>query len=322
VLLGNILDVRRDGSAKRLHEFQSKLDRAKEIAGEKACVYITGSFGRAEASTHSDLDVFIVGDLSNLDQICLKAELIQAVRDLNFPEFSKDGKYLEHRTVDELVKTTGMPDDDANNTFTARLLLLLESKPLLGDSAYVAAIDEVIAKYWGDYEKHKSEFVPAFLGNDIIRLWRTFCVNYEAGTSRQPPKERDKRRLKNYKLKYSRLLTCYSGLVFLLTTYNKFQTVRPEDVREMVKRTPTQRLEQLLQDPNLSGAQPVVTQLLVQYEQFLQNTDADEVTMLERIADPTTRFEYFEQARGFGDTMFDLIEELGHKSRFHKLFLV
>ena len=130
-----ILTARRTQSQERLKEFVSKLNRAEEIAGDKACVYATGSFGRSEASWHSDLDLFIVGrgteeqrELKNLKEICLKAELIDATRQLGIPEFSGDGEYLIHYTIDEIVKTTGKPEDDLNNTFTARLLLLLESR--------------------------------------------------------------------------------------------------------------------------------------------------------------------------------------------------
>ena len=42
------------------------------------------------------------------------------------------------------------------------------------------------------------------------------------------------RKTKNYKLKFSRLLTCYSALLYLLFTFGKSGTVRPEDVVDMV----------------------------------------------------------------------------------------
>ena len=253
--MASILADRRSRSAKRVKEFQAELTKAGKICEGKACVYVTGSFGRGDAGDHSDLDVFIAGrshtdesgkevrDLLNLEEIRLKAELIDATRKLNFPEFSGDGEYLVHHTIDHLVKTTGKPEDDANNTFTARLLLLLESRPLVGDDVYHEAIDSAISQYWRDYEGHESKFVPAFLANDILRLWRTFCVNYEARTSDVPEAKKNKRRLKNYKLKYSRMLTCYSALVYLLALHNSAGTVTPDDVRGMVAKSPTERLE-------------------------------------------------------------------------------
>lgn len=125
--------------------------------------------------------------------------MIDVTKKHGIPEFDGDGKYLVHYSVDQLVSTLGTPNDDASNTFTARLLLLLESTAVLGEKTYSDAIDDVIASYWGDYEKHKNNFVPAFLTNDILRLWRTFCVNYEARTDREPEEKRIKRKVKNYK---------------------------------------------------------------------------------------------------------------------------
>jgi UTP:GlnB (protein PII) uridylyltransferase len=190
--MGELLDRRRS-TDKRIKELRKQLRQAEKLAADKACVYMTGSFGRGEASQHSDLDIFIAGKdkegirvLRRLDEILLKAELIKATRKLRIQDFSGDGEYLQHYSVDQLVRTLGTPEDDAKNTFTARLLLLLESRSLLGETVYKHVIKEVIRAYWGDYEEHKNDFVPAFLANDILRLWRTFCVNYEARTSNPP----------------------------------------------------------------------------------------------------------------------------------------
>jgi predicted nucleotidyltransferase len=185
------LSDRRLQTTARLQTIRKQLRPAEEIAAEKACVYATGSFGRGEASSHSDLDLFIVGKkngkpgpdgkegslLKRLDEIRIMADLIEVTRNLEIPEFSGDGRYLVHYSVHDFTKTLGTPEDDVTNTFTARLLLLLESCPLLEDTVYGEIIEEVVAAYWRDYEDHKGTFMPAFLANDVLRLWRTFCVN-------------------------------------------------------------------------------------------------------------------------------------------------
>ena len=195
-LVGELLDRRRS-TDKRIEQLRNQLRQAEKLALCKACVYMTGSFGRGEASQHSDLDIFIAGKdtngvrvLKRLDEILLKADLIKATRKLNIPDFSGDGEYLQHYSVDQLVKTLGTPEDDVKNMFTARLLLLLESRSLLGESVYRHVIKQAIGAYWGDYQEHKNDFIPAFLANDILRLWRTFCVNYEARTLKEPAKQR------------------------------------------------------------------------------------------------------------------------------------
>jgi UTP:GlnB (protein PII) uridylyltransferase len=184
--MGIVIDGRRQFSDEKFERLRASLVQAPEICADKACVYATGSFGRREASEHSDIDLFIVSlsdydeekkidrsRLSNLNEILLKAELIRASRSLKFPEFSKDGQFLQHHTARKLIESTGNQYDDAENTFTARLLLLLESRPLAGNDVHSKVIDDVIAKYWREFSDHYDSFMPAYLANDVLRFWRT-----------------------------------------------------------------------------------------------------------------------------------------------------
>jgi hypothetical protein len=290
---------------------------------------MTGSFARGEASAHSDLDLFIVGNgtrekraLDPLDEILIKADLIAATRKLGIPEFSGGGEYLTHYTVGELVDTLGTREDDARNTFTARLLLLLESTPLLGQRVYNQTIRRVIAAYWRDYEDHRENFIPAFLANDVLRMWRTFCVNYEARTETEPPRKKAKRKLKNYKLKHSRMLTCYSALLYLLAIFSETSTISPTDTAKMISLTPTQRLEWLLLQTGLSAAHATVAALIQLYEEFLTQTDAKEEDLVTRFLDKEASSRYFLSAYRFGDLVFDLLDKIGSKTRFHRLLVV
>src|SRR6266571_178148 len=179
--MGELSD-RRSQTAHRIKELQTQLATAESLTKSKACVYATGSFGRCEASRHSDLDLFILSKsdgkgerlLSRLDAICIMADLIRTTRNLKIPEFSGDGRYLVHYSVYDLINTLGKPEDDVTNTFTARLLLLLESGVLLEEDVYREVVSSVVDAYWRDYDDHKANFMPAFLANDILRLWRTF----------------------------------------------------------------------------------------------------------------------------------------------------
>ncbi len=328
-LVGQALEARRADTARRLEELRRQLTGAAARADERACVYLTGSFGRGEASRHSDVDLFIVGRASNgkralskLDEICLKADLIEATRQLGFADFSGDGEYLTHHTAPNLVEKLGAPDDDAGNTLTARLLLLLESRPLIGDEICWETIKEAIAKYWRDYEDHKNDFVPAFLANDILRLWRTFCVNYEARTLTEPATKRAKRKLKNYKPKHSRLLTCYSGLVFLLATFVGRSTVSPDDALAMVRLTPTERLDWLRSEVRFRDSASRAEAILSAYEGFLSETDADEETLVARFMDPEQSRRYAREANQLGDLVYELLDGIGEKCRLYRLLVV
>jgi hypothetical protein len=224
--------------------------------------------------------------------------------------------------VHQLVKTLGTPEDGAKNTFTARLLLLLESRGLLNASVYEHVIEEVIRAYWRDYEAHKNEFVPAFLANDILRLWRTFCVNYEARTSNEPERQKAKRKLKNYKLKHSRLLTCYSSLLYLLAVFSAKKAVSSDDAVEMTRLTPTGRIEWILGQSRFAAAHSKVKELLTSYEEFLAWTDAPEEVLIERFLDPKQSQQQFKAANQLGNLIFDILETIGERNRFHRLLVV
>jgi hypothetical protein len=327
---------RRSETNVRIAALRDRLKAAEAVLKDKACVFATGSFGRGEASPHSDLDLFILGKrngrpgpggvegslLGRLDEVCVKADLIEATRELGIPDFSGEGRYLTHYSVHEFTKTLGTPEDDVTNTFTARLLLLLESCPLLESNVYQGVTEDVVAAYWRDYEDHRTDFMPAFLANDILRLWRTFCVNYEARTARVPEAEKAKGKLKNYKLKHSRLLTCYSAVLFLLAVYESQRTVSPPDAMAMIKLTPTERLEWLLGQRDLDRAHKSVAKLLEHYERFLLTTNASETELLRKFGEVDTARSLVSDSYEFGDLVFQALGSIGRGNRFHRLLVV
>lgn len=333
--MGELSD-RRSFSAEQIAKLREGLAAADQLAAGKACVYATGSFGRAEASKHSDLDLFIAskadgrsqvagknpGLLKRLDEICIKADLIELTRDLGLPEFSGDGRYLTSFSVQDLIRTLGRPEDDATNTFTARLLLLLESTPLVGDDVYSEITKEVIAAYWIYYKDHKNEFMPAYLANDILRLWRTFCVNYESIREVVPDERKAKGKLQNYKLKHSRLLTCYSALLYLLATFQQKGTVAPSDAVDMISLTPVGRLEWLKQRSDLEHARSLSEDLLEHYERFLVATNRPQEELIEAFMKKDSMKQYMNSAFRFGDLIYELLMKIGTDSKFHRLLVV
>lgn len=171
------------------------------VLGNRICIYTTGSFGRGDASRFSDLDVFIVALeepvtgsrlLTRLEEVELLASIVHVNRELKLPELDADGGFLKVHPLSDYLRGLGKPSDDAENTFTGRLLLLLESKPIFGHACYDQVRQECVARYWVDYQDHRDSFLPAFLINDILRFWRTLCVNYEAGEGADPARRRAK----------------------------------------------------------------------------------------------------------------------------------
>jgi predicted nucleotidyltransferase len=327
----NFLQTRRETANSRLEQLKEELDKADKLAQYKACVYLTGSYGRGEASHYSDLDLFIVGrgttnsrELTKLDEILIKAQLIEATRKLEFQDFSGDGEYLKHYTVDDLIETLGTEDDDKTNTFTARLLLLLESRALLEKEVYLELTAKVIDAYWEDYNGHEVEFVPTFLVNDILRLWRTFCVNYEARTKNEKETEYQKanRKLKNYKLKHSRLLTCYSALVYLMGVMEERGTVSKEDAIHMVSLSPIERLQWIPTQPKFKRLYSNVEEIVSLYANFLEKTGDPKEQLIEMFMDKNKSGEAFQGAKEFGNQVYELLSSMGKENKVFRIIVV
>lgn len=301
---------------------------APEIVSDRACVYATGSLGRGEMSERSDLDLFILRNgtgqaaLTNLDEIRLQAKLIEVARSLNYVDFSGDGKYLKaHDVKKDLIGKLGTSEDDYVNVFTARMLLLLESRPILGVDVYKRTLDEVVSEYWRDFPQNSNNFLPIFLVNDILRFWKTLCLNYEGKTASQKDSDAGKRRLQNYKLKHSRLLTCYSGIIYLQAIlYRDNNTVSPEAVMQMVSESPTKRLESVATiKPETEES---VQTILDSYSKFLTTCDSDKSELEQRFTDSEFKMARLEEAKQFGDGVFKLLHLMGAETPLFRYLVV
>ncbi len=318
-----LLSARASAQA-RLKQITNDLIGANEAFGQKACVYATGSFGRLEAGPESDLDLFIVTEtdvksperalLNAVDEIKLKSQLINAAEKNDLGKFDGGGRFLTSHTIDSFTKWLGSNEDDFRNTLTGRMLMLLESKPLIGDAIYRKTIDKVIEQYFRDYPGHEKEFVPSFLFNDIVRMWRTFCVNYEF--NRKIGESREK--IKNLKLKFSRMLTCYSGIVYLMAIYAREGRVQPGDVRAMIAISPTERLETIAADDfgivgDISAAlREAVENALAGYSEFLELTHQGTRTAV-KIYNADEGM-WREKSYAFGRSLSTMIDRLGEVS--------
>lgn len=327
---------RRAFTEQRLKELGDALEKAQgpTIVEKCACVYATGSVGRGEMSENSDLDIFIIRDrslerpLTNLNEIRLKARLIEVARDLKFPEFSDDGEYVKSYDVKEdFIKKLGTRTDDYDNVLTARLLLMLESRSILGAEFYKHAIDELLAVYWRDYSQNSSNFLPVFLMNDILRFWKTLCLNYEERTSDENTGKKTahpnvgKRRLLNYKLKYSRLLTCYSAIVYLQAVLRRDNgTVSPDAAVDMVETAPTRRLEFVAE--TVTDMEKPVSTILENYAKFLDIAAESKSTLQPKFEDVDFKRARFAEAKQFGNDVFKLLHLMGENTELLRYIAV
>jgi hypothetical protein len=301
---------------KRLIEASHKLD----ARGEPLCIYVTGSYGRLEASSESDLDLFFLLDspdplrlVKRLSWLRLSGDLIALVEGKGFPEFSGDGEFLEVHNVARMHDQLGSRTEDSENTFTARLLLLLDSRPIFGNDLYERLLRKVVDFYFEDFSGHADEFRPTFLINDILRFWRTLCINYEyrrrkdresAGPS-VTEEIRAAGELKNLKLGFSRLNTCYSMIVPLASMD---APVKADHVVALATKSPLERWA------SLSAPLQKVARLVEAYEWFLEFTESKEAA-LRALQEPDTRADAKKRSSEFGDLVFEILEATAHDAQ-------
>ncbi|MDZ4103871.1 MAG: hypothetical protein U1E12_19560 [Hydrogenophaga sp.] len=267
-------------------------------------IFAAGSLGRFEAGRQSDLDVFVLAEhrdtmkgsaspISHLDEIRLFAKLIEINSSLNLPEFSGDGRFLKAHSLERIISSTGDAHDDIENLFTTRMLLLLESQAIWNGDLRANAIKNVLSNYFKD-GKGKADFRPLFLLNDILRYWRTLCLNYERDRVSS-----SKWWKTNLNLKFSRKLTIFSTVMLIVT--EEAQTI--DDFTRIADLVPLERLAlafDKLGDDSLLNRFGV---FLDDYESFLAAKSFNEV------ANPTVeqKQSFKSKAESFGGLIYDAI---------------
>jgi predicted nucleotidyltransferase len=270
------LKARRSRSAETLQRVRQRFEKSSYLSALPLTVFAAGSLARHEVGKKSDLDIFVTADPSKdlqrrLSKHTVIAELIHINRELEFPEFSNDGEYLKIYFIDELTRRTGSPTDDSENSFTTRMLMVLESEPLLHDETYSRHLTTVLEHYYRDHVGKKS-FRPLFLLNDLLRYWRTLCLNYEE--RREDPAK--PWRKKNVNLKFSRMVTVFGTVLPLILQ----PAATAEELAPLCRKRPLERLAagiDMLRDGSLAALWPRILDI---YEEFLQWKEDDNVEQL------------------------------------------
>jgi len=261
-------------SKKVIADLTSSLDDClRDYETSNLCVYATGSFGRLEASLHSDLDLFLFHNgvhdgtrISNIQIVLIKAAIITSCKTLGLPDFDADGQFLDVHYLDNVLTHLGGPEDDYKNYFTARMLMLLEGRCLYNHSVFDSVLNAIILEYCRDQHDHKAVFKPIMLVNDIVRFWKTLCLNYEHKRNKEYKKnaEPPKFKVKNLKLKFSRLLICYPTIASLAATK---QPITPDFLYQHLRLTPMERIDDA--GSNILELEASIKILKEKYEWFM-----------------------------------------------------
>ena len=291
------------------------------------CIYATGSLARKEASEHSDLDAFFMlsgnctdKPIGRIRDVKILNSVLDAADEAGFPDFSGDGEYLRFLHVDDVVRHIGGREDDYVNAFTARMLLLLESVCIFNEDNYVRFQNDIIDVYFNDFHKHAEEFKPIFLINDVLRFWRTLCLNYESARhwrSSDDEPTRAKGHLDNLKLKFSRLNICYSFICHLLS---QGMPLSRQNVLATCALSPFERLAEIEKIDNFSAE--LVQSMREQYAWFLNSTNLPKSESLLWISDENVRIDAFSKASNFVENTVKLVTHIANKHGYLRYLIV
>ena len=291
------------------------------------CIYATGSLARKEATEHSDLDAFFLlsGDekekpLGRIRDVRILNAVLNAQEGTGFPDFSNDGAYLKFLYIDDVVQCIGHREDDYKNAFTARILMLTESTYLYGEENFKTFRDKIIDIYFSDFHNHSNDFKPIFLLNDILRFWRTLCLNYENARHWRDDEDQIKRakgHLDNLKLKFSRLNICYSYICHLLS---QGSALTRENAIATSNLTPFERLGEIEgRYPDMLG---IIEAMKTEYAWFLEMTDKPRDDALEWMSDQKNRDEAFRHAGAFVSKTGNLVQQIAEKNGYLRYLIV
>jgi predicted nucleotidyltransferase len=310
-------------SVQRLEELRSEIAKF-EITSEfsEFTIFAAGSYARHEASQHSDVDLFFFSNeirdpekKPRTKELQLFGRLIEVGRKLSYPGFSNDCEYLTVLHAPDMFLHLGSPKDDHGNYFTLRMLMLLESKCLFGDDTYQQIVRSIVNKYFVDYPNHEANFRPLFLLNDISRFWKTLTLNYENKRGHSfdadgkrielTEKQRLDQKVRNLKLKFSRMTTCFATIASL---GSHIDPMTEEQVVELTGLTPRERLQTVQQ--RFKEAEGPVDEILVRYEWFLDKTALTKEQLHDEMRNMENRTAMFQRAEEYGRCFFELLKVL------------
>jgi predicted nucleotidyltransferase len=192
---------------------------------------VFGSLARREWTSGSDVDwTMLVDGLAKCEHRGMAREIENTLADLAhngvpLKEPGTQGIFGNMAFSHDIVHHIGGQADTNRNT-TQRILLLLEATPLRAvadrdGSAFDRTVRQVLNRYLvSDSNFHKKagdeSRIPRFLLNDIVRYWRTMCVDFAYKDWEQAGK---KWGLRNVKLRMSRKLLFISGLFTVFSCF-------------------------------------------------------------------------------------------------------
>lgn len=246
--------------------------RANPPSKDVHTLAIAGSLARLEASDLSDLDLIISLHPPAEGESAPDPQPIMDWRDklcadLGLEPPNKNGVF-QHPICRSRIATIAGRSGEAYDDVAKRILFLLESDWLYNQDNYDSLLAEIIDAYSEDVRRDlRKNFV--FLLNDVVRFFRSLCVNYQFNKA---DTEDGKWPLRNIKLRHSRVLMYFSMIAAIGALSREDSEQKIEALKTLIGMEPLRRLYVsygLARDPGffkVAGAYNTFIHLLGQKE--------------------------------------------------------
>lgn len=245
-----------------IRSFNEKITYNSLYGSNDISFYTVGSLGRCEITDNSDIDIYGISEAdvvvkSDEDSIAKTAKCVYSIAD---QKYDIDTKCLKIYSYRDLVNSIGNSFDDYNNSFTARMTLILEGRCLYNYEQYKNLLNLVLEGYFNNRALRNENFPCVFLLDDILRYWKTLCVNYEVSYHN----DSNKIEMKKISLRFSRSLMIFSTVLNIII--NKSSCMKESDFFIL---SPLERLAKALGDLNDSMNEELFKEYLDLYYDFL-----------------------------------------------------
>lgn len=201
---------------------------------------VSGSYGRLEATSGSDFDYFFLAQ-NDVDELTVRKSretVDQVLFSLKIKAPSPDGAFGSYCRRKDLITDIG-GKKDSNDNITRRVLFLTESRVVVGRDIFNDALIALIGRYVND-EISEHQLALFFL-NDVIRYWRTLCVDFENKVF-ENGKDWG---IRNIKLVFSRKLLYFGGILIAAETAQCTPRQKRETMRRLMALSPVERIRDL-----------------------------------------------------------------------------